>query len=1189
MTVGKSQAALRPTALGTLLQSSAYGSVIPVGYGMTQSVLLANWAANLRQGGSIKKFKQLKKGITAYVENIDFILGHNPIRGVNQVWVNGGLYPLTYTSETVSVNLTPSVTISDPKFYALVAVTSVENYSVTFNDYGGSGSQTLTGSYEVPLWNELETGPDPTDPSGTRNYPYSYRWKPSYGAVVYLDTQSPAFTVSTLKFYYAALMAATSYQPPITKLRLTFEDQLGSGPEYASSGVPSQQIIYPHFAGLGSENIDLGAAGALPQILPEVNFKWGIYPTGDADFVDIIEDICKSGLAQAALSASPAYTQMERGCSGYNLPGCIQKKFLASVEAFTATDVTYNLQVTAGNFMVVVSTGGSSGSLTIADTLGSTWTPVFTTGTYFQAWYARVGASGANTVTVSGRGYDWNLILLEVAGVDTFDSFSVGSAAAASIATTNVAKYPGYLLAIGVGSPANDPKLQQWTTVLSGATSGDGAILLLERTVNSPGTYGVNVSGFAGQDGIAILAFKCVNPPSYPKPVGRFVDVPSLNLTRQQCRAYGLWGSLTMTSQQAAADWIKQLAQAANAAPVYMGSKLYFLPYAEASAVGNGAVYTSPTAAGPLYNLSTENGDFTRPPQCKTASRNNLPNVLQMQCIAREANYNQVVVQQPIAAAIALYGERKADPVINNAVQDASIARTLLGIQGRVNQYGGDSWGFTLNAKWSLLAPLALITITDPLQGIAAVPVRLTSVAEQQDGSLECQAEPFVYGMRSPTALTADTPQPYQGDPNQQVGLGVNPPLIFEATQRLAQQSAPAQIWMAISCSDPNYGGCQPYISTDGGVSYTPATDAPVVGSAAMGYTTADWPAAADPDTANNLAVLLTSGTLESYAAQQRDAFQYPCYVGWPSIGTVEATFTSGNPSEVTALGALFTNPTTPALPSDATIVNIFPVIIVSTTPADATATTQAYCGTGMTATSGGTSFLSATGAVTPPEEQYLAAGIGTSLAGQEIRYSLGLSASGGAATDGTVIGVGWAIYYSSATPSQDTTLPPPFNSPPPAGFGWAWAFPQTVATGEVGSGSNASITAGGVAPPAGIPYELMAYNSATLTAPEAYTLNATGAGNELRRGVYGAPSAGMGMDHPPHSPFAFLAPSGGGIARINMDPAWIGVKLYFKFPTYNSFGGSLQPLSDCAAYTYTPTGVAGNAGPSNGFLINGS
>jgi hypothetical protein len=81
MLSGKAQAAAKPTALGSLLQASTYGATIPVIYGLTLSPLLAIWAANLRQGGSVKKFKQLKKGITACVENIGFLLGHNTING----------------------------------------------------------------------------------------------------------------------------------------------------------------------------------------------------------------------------------------------------------------------------------------------------------------------------------------------------------------------------------------------------------------------------------------------------------------------------------------------------------------------------------------------------------------------------------------------------------------------------------------------------------------------------------------------------------------------------------------------------------------------------------------------------------------------------------------------------------------------------------------------------------------------------------------------------------------------------------------------------------------------------------------------------------------------------------------------------------------------------------------------------
>ena len=106
-------------------RTTAYGAAIPVIYGMTQSNLLAIWAANLRQGGgNTKKFKQIKKGITNYCENIDFLLGHNPIRGVIQVQDNGTNFPVAFTSQSFSGSGgRQTLTVTDAHFYFVIAVT----------------------------------------------------------------------------------------------------------------------------------------------------------------------------------------------------------------------------------------------------------------------------------------------------------------------------------------------------------------------------------------------------------------------------------------------------------------------------------------------------------------------------------------------------------------------------------------------------------------------------------------------------------------------------------------------------------------------------------------------------------------------------------------------------------------------------------------------------------------------------------------------------------------------------------------------------------------------------------------------------------------------------------------------------------------------------------------------------------
>lgn len=1230
MLSGKNQAGTTPTALGSMLQASTYGATIPTIYGMTLSPLYVIWAANLRQGGSTKKFKQLKKGITAYVENIDFLLGHNPIWGVQQMWNNGSPIPLTFIKRSVAAAVgqifVPSATTSpDPNFYAVIGVTLTQPYSVTFDDYGGGGPVTLTGTYEIPLWNELAAGPDPTANSGYRNYPFCYRWEPSMGASFFIDAADFDLFGFTghLFVYYTQLMEATSFTPPIQKMRLTFENELGNGTEYSDAGLSAQQVIYPMFAGLGSSDIDLGSSGAIPQLQAEVQGKFGLYGTGDADFADMIEDVFKSGVAQAAIGATSGgggFTAVEHGLSSYHYPGCIQFKMDTSVEMSRNHAQTYNLPVTEGNFLVVigVTTGSGTGALSISDTGSNTWTGIFTSSHATQAWYAQANASGTLSVTMSGLGFDWVTTIIEIGGVDTFDSVTLGTNGNDSITTTNILGQPGYVLSLGLyipGHPPN-PEIPLWNNVSGINTYGNGpACNVYDRIVNAPGTYSISLPTNSGTlEFQALLAFKSANPPTYPSPVGDFIDHPSLDLVRLQCRANGLYGSLSMNSQQEASDWLKSLYQAADAAPVYVGFSLFSMPYSEVSAVGNGVTYNAPTAAGPSFKLSSENGDFVSkiPITMKSSARVDQPNVLQMQCVNRTSNYNPSVVEQPDAVGISFFGIRKADPIVNNAVQDVSIARQLLGIAVRNLQYASDVYTFSLSARWSLLAPMgaggggyadAVLTISDPLADMNNIPVRLSSITEQPDGSLECEAIPFVYGMNNPAATDSttgtNTPTPYTPNLQAQSGAEINPPIIFEATPRLAAQTSPSQIWIATSCGvTPSYGGCQCYISTDGGTSYTPASSSPAFGSAMQAEVDqGEWPAASDPDTTNNLflsfALTLPDppGTLSSYSATQRDNFQYPCYVGFSNLATVEANYTAGDTAQITQLGALFSAPTIlNALPSDAVIVNIFPMVVLETdAPGGSPVVTQVFSGTGMTPISGGTNdFGPVTGAFPPTAVPSGGGpGIGTSLSGQEIRYNLALGTTGAAACSGILKAVGWAILYNSATPTIDPLTIEPFA--PSSGQGWGWAVPNTVATGMVGSGTNATVAAFGGVPPAGIPYEIMTYNQATMLGAGLYELMATGSGNELRRGVFAAPSPGVGMNHPPGSPFALLDPSNAGLFQIDMDPAWVGTQLWFKFPTFDTFGSQLSGLDNVTAYPYTPTGIPGNIGPATGgILVNG-
>jgi hypothetical protein len=607
---------------------------------------------------------------------------------------------------------------------------------------------------------------------------------------------------------------------------------------------------------------------------------------------------------------------------------------------------------------------------------------------------------------------------------EVVDAVATSSSGPASVVSSVADGLPGYLMAIslyasGGAAAVEDVPLWKAGTPPNFFVNSPASFQVQDRIIHNPGTF--EAAGAGGSpSSICLLALKAPQPVSYPRPLGDFIDIPSFDLVRAQCRANGLWGSLAMTSQSSASDWIEKLCQAANAAPVFLGRKLFIYPYSEVSTAGNGATYTAPTAAGPIANLDADNGDFVGAdgcPKLTTIDRVGMPNVLQMQCIDRNANYNQVTVQTPDPAGIALYGVRKDTPLVNNAVQDPTIARSLLGIQARRNQYGGDVWTFTVSPRWGLLSPMDLVTLTDRLQGLVSLPVRLTSINEQDGGGFECEAEPFIYGMCAPTQLAAVSPAPNPVNTNATAG-DVNLPLIFEPVPRLCALAPQAQLWAVLSSAATNYGGCQAYVSTDGGASYNPIGD-PLVGSAITGTLEAEWVAAADPDTANDLSVDLTEskGVLQSYAVTDEDNFVYPCYV-------------QGAPIDISNLGTLEA-----AIPLTAILNN-----------------------------------------------------------------------------DSLVVG----------------------------NFG----------------------------------YELMAYATAVLTATSKYTLKAAGTGNHLRRAVFDAPTAGNGCDHPIGARWAFLSPAGTGILKVNMDSAWIGHQLFFKFCSFNQFGAGAQSLADVPAYSYTPTGV---------------
>jgi hypothetical protein len=104
---------------------------------------------------------------------------------------------------------------------------------------------------------------------------------------------------------------------------------------------------------------------------------------------------------------------------------------------------------------------------------------------------------------------------------------------------------------------------------------------------------------------------------------------------------------------------------------------------------------------------------------------------------------------------------------------------------------------------------------------------------------------------------------------------------------------------------------------------------------------------------------------------------------------------------------------------------------------------------------------------------------------------------------------------------------------------------------------------------------ELVGFETATLTAPNAYALMT------LVRGLYGSSPSYHA------SGVAFTRLDAAALKYV-LPPAYIGDMFYLKLQSFNIFGGAVQDISTCTAYTYRPIG-SGMFGPVAQALAAGS
>lgn len=377
-------------------------------------------------------------------------------------------------------------------------------------------------------------------------------------------------------------------------------------------------------------------------------------------------------------------------------------------------------------------------------------------------------------------------------------------------------------------------------------------------------------------------------------PAGRLGD---LSAYTNWTGASGLFLSPALTEQKRAADAVQEILDITHTAAVASEGVLKLIPYGDTAAVGNGYTFTPSTA--PAYDLTDDDflgldGDL--PIRIKRRAQSDAKNRLVVEFKDRAKEYAANTAPASDEAHIAEFGERPAETVTYDAIKTASVASAVAYLKLQRGLYVLNSYEFRLGWRYCRLEPMDVVTLTHGLLDMVRVPVRITDVEEDTEGTLTITAEDFPQGAGQAPVVPPQPPSGYSVDMNVAPGNAAAP-VLFEPPVSLAGQP---EIWLATSGGE-SYGGAAVWVSLDN-VTYQQV--GVLSGKSRHGVTTAALPLVADPDTTSTLAVDLSvsGGALLGGTADDRDLFNTLCWVGGELVSYQAAALTGVNRYGLTSL-----------------------------------------------------------------------------------------------------------------------------------------------------------------------------------------------------------------------------------------------------------------------------------------------
>jgi hypothetical protein len=217
-------------------------------------------------------------------------------------------------------------------------------------------------------------------------------------------------------------------------------------------------------------------------------------------------------------------------------------------------------------------------------------------------------------------------------------------------------------------------------------------------------------------------------------------------------RAQGFFFSPLLNQQSKGTEILDRWAQLSNSWIYWDGTGFQFVPLGDATVTGNGITYTPDLS--PAYALDLDDFLSGGSPAGALAKAGKEPplrvnilaefdakNTTRLSITDRTIGYVSNPFEWKDQDLVDQYGAHDSGSVIGDDICCPAVGTLVCQLIGKRGAYIRRTYAWKSSYRLIRLLPGSIVTLTEPNIGLSAVRVRIRKVAEQDDGTLEFEAE----------------------------------------------------------------------------------------------------------------------------------------------------------------------------------------------------------------------------------------------------------------------------------------------------------------------------------------------------------------------------------------------------------------------------------------------------------------